>query len=99
VERTREKLRERLRSGKLDERLVELEVKDRGPSFEIATNAGIEEMNINIKDMLTPLLGQRTRRRKMRVAEALDYLVQEEEQKLIDMDQVTRLALERVETS
>src|SRR5436309_317951 len=99
VERTREKLRERLREGKLDERLVELEVKDRAPSFEITTNTGIEEMGINLKDMLPNLFGQKTRRRKMRVAEALDYLVQEEEQKLIDMDQVTRIALERVETS
>src|SRR6201994_1746484 len=99
VERTREKLRERLREGKLDERLVELDVKDRGPTFEITTNTGIEEMGINLKDMLPNLFGQKTRRRKMRVAEALDYLVQEEEQKLIDMDQVTRLALERVESS
>src|SRR5438270_373068 len=99
VERTREKLRERLREGKLDERLVELDVKDRGPTFEISTNAGVEEMGINLKDMLPNLFGQKSRRRKMRVAEALDYLVQEEEQKLIDMDQVTRLALERVESS
>src|SRR6266536_2251747 len=99
VERTREKLRERLREGKLDERLVELDVKDRGPTLEVTTNAGIEEMGINLKDMLPNLFGQKTRRRKMRVAEALDYLVQEEEQKLIDMDQVTRIALERVETS
>ncbi len=99
ADRTREKLRERLREGKLDERLVELDVKDRGPTFEITTNAGIEEMGINLKDMLPSLFGQKTRRRKMRVAEALDYLVQEEEQKLIDMDQVTRVALERVESS
>jgi len=99
VERTRDKLRERLREGKLDERIVELEVKDRGPNFEIATNAGIEEMSINIKDMLPNFFGGKTRRRKMRVAEAADYLAQEEEQKLIDMDQVTRVALERVETS
>src|SRR3954467_8277551 len=99
AERTREKLRERLREGKLDERLVELDVKDKPQTFEITTNAGIEEMGINLKDMLPNLFGQKTRRRKMRVAEALDYLVQEEEQKLIDMDQVTRLALERVESS
>ena len=99
VERTREKLRERLREGKLDERMVEVDVKDRAPTFEIATNTGIEEMGINLKDMLPDLFGQKTRRRKMRVAEALDYLVQEEEQKLIDMDQVTRVALERVESS
>ena len=99
AERTREKLRERLREGKLDERLVELDIKDRNPTFEITTNAGIEEMGINLKDMLPNLFGQKTRRRRMRVAEALDYLVQEEEQKLIDMDQVTRVALERVESS
>jgi ATP-dependent HslUV protease ATP-binding subunit HslU len=99
ADRTREKLRERLRDGKLDERQVDIEVKDRPPTFEITTNAGIEEMGINIKDMLPSFFGQRTRRRKMRVAEAMDYLVQEEEQKLIDMDQVTRVALERVETS
>src|SRR5512146_1163765 len=99
VERTREKLRERLREGKLDERLVEIEVKERGPTFEISTNAGVEEMGINLKDMLPNLFGQRSRRRKMRVAEGLDYLVQEEEQKLIDMEQVTRVALERVESS
>jgi ATP-dependent HslUV protease ATP-binding subunit HslU len=99
LERTREKLRERLREGKLDERLVELDVKDRGPTLEVTTNTGIEDMGINLKDMLPNLFGQKTRRRKMRVAEALDYLVQEEEQKLIDMDQVTRVALERVETS
>jgi ATP-dependent HslUV protease ATP-binding subunit HslU len=91
VERTREKLRERLRDGKLDERLVEIEVKDRGPNFEIATNAGIEEMSINLKDMIPNIFGGKTRRRKMRVSEAADYLVQEEEQKLIDMDQVTRV--------
>ncbi len=99
ADRTREKLRERLREGKLDERLVELDVKDRGPTLEVTTNAGIEEMGINLKDMLPNLFGQKTRRRKMRVAEAQDYLVQEEEQKLIDMDQVTRVALERVESS
>ncbi|HWB95422.1 MAG TPA: ATP-dependent protease ATPase subunit HslU, partial [Bryobacteraceae bacterium] len=98
-DRSREKLRERLREGKLDERLVEIDVKDRGATFEIATNQGIEEMGINLKDMLPNLFGQKTRKRKMRVAEALDYLVQEEEQKLIDMEQVTRVALERVETS
>jgi ATP-dependent HslUV protease ATP-binding subunit HslU len=99
VDRTREKLRERLREGKLDDRIVELEVKERGPTFEIATASGVEEMGINIKDILPNLFGQRSRKRKMRVNEALDYLVQEEEQKLIDMDQVTRIALERVETS
>jgi ATP-dependent HslUV protease ATP-binding subunit HslU len=95
-DRTREKLREKLRSGKLDDRMVELDVKERGPSFEI-TATGIEEMDMNLKEMLPNLFGPRTRRRKLRVSEALDYLIQEEEQKLIDMDQVTRVALERVE--
>ena len=98
-EKTREKLRERLREGKLDERLVEIDVKDRAPTFEIAASPGVEEMGINIKEMLPGLFGQRTRKRKMRVAEALEYLIQEEEQRLIDMEQVTRIALERVETS
>ena len=97
AERTRDKLREKLRAGKLDDRIVELDVKERGPTFEVTTNAGIEEMDINLKDVLPTLFGNRTKRRKMRVSEALEYLVQEEEQKLIDMDQVTRVALERVE--
>src|SRR5712664_3538338 len=97
AERTREKLREKLRAGKLDDRLVEIDVRDRGPTFEISTNAGMEEMDVNLKDVLPGLFGQRTRKRKMRVNEAIEYLIQEEEQKLIDMDQVTRVALERVE--
>ena len=98
AERTREKLREKLRAGKLDDRLVEIDVKERGPSFEITTNMGVEEMDVNLKDMLPNIFGQRSRKRQMRVAEAMDYLVQEEEQKLIDMDHVTRVAIERVET-
>ncbi|MEO7144786.1 MAG: ATP-dependent protease ATPase subunit HslU [Bryobacteraceae bacterium] len=97
VERTREKLREKLRGGKLDDRMVEVDVKERGPSFEVTTNAGVEEMDINLKDILPGLFAGRTRKRKMRVSEALEYLIQEEEQKLIDMDQVVRVALERVE--
>ncbi len=97
--KTREKLRERLREGKLDERMVELEVKERGPSFEIAGNVNMEEMGMNIKDMLPAMFGQRSKRRNMRVSDALEYLIQEEEQKLIDMDQVTRIALDRVESS
>jgi ATP-dependent HslUV protease ATP-binding subunit HslU len=97
--KTREKLRERLREGKLDERIVELDVKDRGPTFEYASNVNLEEMGISIKEMIPAMFGGRSRKRSMRVAEALDYLVQEEEQKLIDMDQVTRIALERVESS
>lgn len=95
--KTREKLRKQLRDGKLDERMVEIEVRDRGTPIEIVTNQGTEEMDINLRDMLPGLFGGQNRRRKMRVIEAMDYLVQEEEQKLIDMDQVTRQAVERVE--
>jgi ATP-dependent HslUV protease ATP-binding subunit HslU len=98
--RTREKLRTQLRDGKLDERTVEIEVKERNfPAFEVISNQGVEEMDINIKDILPGFFGQRTKKRKMKVAEALDYLIQEEEQKLVDMDQVTRLAVERVENN
>jgi ATP-dependent HslUV protease ATP-binding subunit HslU len=98
--RTREKLRGQLRDGKLDERTVEIEMKERNfPAFEIISNQGIEEMDINIKDILPGFFGQRTKKRKLKVAEALEYLIQEEEQKLVDMDQVTRLAVERVENN
>jgi ATP-dependent HslUV protease ATP-binding subunit HslU len=98
--RTREKLRQQFREGKLDERIVEMDVRDRNtPSFEIITNQGTEEMDINLKDMIPGLFGQRTKKRKMKVSEAFEYLVQEEESRLIDMDQVTRLAVERVEDS
>src|SRR5213079_1080627 len=77
--RTREKLRAQLREGKLDERMVEIEVKERNfPAFEIISNQGIEEMDINIKDILPGFLGQRTKKRKLKVAEAIDYLIQEE---------------------
>src|SRR5882757_3673959 len=97
ADKSREKLRDKLRAGKLDDRLVEVDVKERRPTFEFASNAGAEEMDINLKDILPGLFGPRTRKRKMRVSEAIEYLVQEEEQKLIDMEQVTRVALERVE--
>src|SRR5881275_523865 len=98
--RTREKLRQQLREGKLDERMVELNVREKStPSFEIISNQGVEEMDINLKDMLPNLFGQRTKKRKMKVSEAFEYLIQEEEQRLIDMDQVTRTAVDRVEQS
>jgi len=98
--KTREKLRAQLREGKLDDRVVEIETREKAfPSFEIVTSSGVEEMDVNVKDMLPGLFGQRTKRRKMRVAEALDYLVQEEEGKLIDMDQIQRIAVDRVEQS
>lgn len=99
-QRTREKLRAQLREGKLDERQVEVDVRERSfPAFEIVSSQGIEEMDINIKDILPGLFGQRSKKRKMRVGDAMDYLIQEEEGKLIDMDQVTRAAVERAEQS
>ena len=100
-ERTREKLRQQFREGKLDDRTVELDVRDRNqPTFEfIASLRAMDESDMSLKDVLPGLFGQRTKKRKMKVAEAFDYLVQEEEQRLIDMDQVTRLAVERVEDS
>jgi ATP-dependent HslUV protease ATP-binding subunit HslU len=98
--RTREKLRQQLREGKLDDRTVEIDVRERNfPSFEIISNQGVEEMDVNLKDMLPNLFGQRTKKRKMKVNEAFEYLIQEEEQRLIDMDQVTRIAIDRVEDS
>ena len=98
--RTREKLRSQLREGLLENRTVELEVRERSfPSFEIITNQGVEEMDVNLKDMMPGLFGSKTKTRKMSVAEAMDYLMSEEEQKLIDMEAVARVALERVESS
>ncbi|MGH9685994.1 MAG: ATP-dependent protease ATPase subunit HslU [Candidatus Acidiferrales bacterium] len=98
TQRTREKLRVQLREGKLDQRLVEVEVRERSmPAFEIISNQGVEEMDINVKDMLSGMFGQQKKKRKMTVSEAFDYLIQEEENRLIDMDQVTRLAVDRVE--
>ena len=99
IERTREKLRAQLRDGKLDDRMVEIDVRERNMPVEIVTNTGVEEMDINLRDMLPGLFGGKNRRRKMRVAEGLDYLISEEEQKLVDMDQITRQAIERVEQS
>jgi len=98
--RTREKLRTQLRSGKLDNRLVEIEVREKNfPTIEFAGPMGVEEMGINMKDMLGNLFQGRTKRRKMRVDEAMEYLMQEEEERLIEMDTVARAALERVESS
>ena len=75
--RTREKLRQQLREGKLDDRTVEIDVRERNfPSFEILTNQGVEEMDVNIKDMLPNIFGQRTKKRKMKDNEAFEYLIQ-----------------------
>jgi ATP-dependent HslUV protease ATP-binding subunit HslU len=99
-QRTREKLRTQLRSGKLDNRLIEIEVREKNfPVIELAGPQGVEEMGINMKDMLGNIFQGRSKRRKMRVDEAMEYLIQEEEERLIDMDQVARSAIERIESS
>jgi ATP-dependent HslUV protease ATP-binding subunit HslU len=97
---TREKFREQLRDGRLDQRSVELDVRERQfPSFEVITGSSFEEIDINIKDMLPGIIQGRTRKRRMKVPEAFEFLVQEEESKLVDMDSVARVAVERVEQS
>jgi ATP-dependent HslUV protease ATP-binding subunit HslU len=97
-QRTREKLRAQLREGKLDQRMVDIEVRERMmPSFEVISNQGVEEMDVNFKEMLSGMFGQQKKKRKMNVADAFEYLIQEEESKLLDMDQVTRVAVERAE--
>jgi ATP-dependent HslUV protease ATP-binding subunit HslU len=100
AQRTREKLREQLRAGRLDEKQVEIDVREKTvPSFEIIAGSTIEEVDINVKDMLPGLFQGRTKKRKLRVPEALAALAQEEEQKLIDMESVSRAAIDRVQQS
>jgi ATP-dependent HslUV protease ATP-binding subunit HslU len=95
---TRERFRDQLRAGRLDARVVEIDVREKSfPSFEIIAGSSVEEVDINLKDMLPGLFQGRTKKRRMKVPEALEYLAQEEEQKLIDMDSVSRTAVERVE--
>ena len=97
---TREKFRIQLRAGKFDERSVEVDVRERSfPSFEVIAGSSIEEIDINVKEMLPGLFQGRSKKRRVKVSEAAEYLVQEEEQKLIDMDSVSRQAIERVEQS
>jgi ATP-dependent HslUV protease ATP-binding subunit HslU len=96
--RTRELLRDQLRNGRLDARVVEIDVREKSfPSFEIIAGSQVEEVDVNLKDMLPGLFQGRTKKRKMRVPEALEYLVHEEEQKLVDMDSVAKAAIQRVE--
>jgi ATP-dependent HslUV protease ATP-binding subunit HslU len=95
---TRERFREQLRAGRLDNRVVELDVREKSlPSFEIVAGSNVEEVGINLKDMLPGFLQGRSKKRTMKVPEALEYLTQDEEQKLIDMESVARTAVERVE--
>jgi len=98
VRRTREKFREQLKNGQLDNRRLEIDVRDKTfPSFEVVAGSSVEEIDISIKDMLPGLFQGRSRKRSMPVPEALEYLVQEEEQKLVDMESVGHSAVERVE--
>jgi ATP-dependent HslUV protease ATP-binding subunit HslU len=96
---TRQKLRQQLHEGKLDSRTVELETREKVMPFGIVSNIGMEEIEMNLKEMLGGLLPEKTKRRKLKVPDASRLLVQEEAAKLIDMDKVTREALQRVEQS
>ena len=96
---TRDKLRQHLREGKLDGRMVELEQKEKVMPFGIISNVGMEEIEMNLKEMLGGLLPEKTKRRKVKVPDALRILVQEEAAKLIDMDKVIKEALQRIEQS
>jgi ATP-dependent HslUV protease ATP-binding subunit HslU len=100
-QKTRERFRQYLHEGRLDERFVEMEVQDNNafPMIEVVSGSGIEDVGIHIKDMLGNLFPQRKKRRKARVPEALLILTQEEAQKLIDMDNVVKEAIQRVEQS
>jgi ATP-dependent HslUV protease ATP-binding subunit HslU len=95
---TRERLREQLRTGRLDAKTVEIEVRDRSmPSFELIQGSSVEEIGVNLRDMMPGLFPGRTRRRRLPVSEALEHLTQEEAQKLIDMESVAQAAIDRVE--
>ncbi len=97
---TREKFRKQLREGYLEERLIEIELKERmSPPFEIFSNSGMEEIGIQIQEIIPGFLGGKSKRRKVKVKEAREYLLEDEERRLIDMEQVARLAIERVEQS
>ena len=98
AQHTRERLREQLRGGRLDQRTVEIDVREQSfPSFEIISGSSVEEVGINLKEMMPGMFGGRSRKRKLKVPEAFEQLTQEEEHKLIDMDSVARTAVQRVE--
>jgi ATP-dependent HslUV protease ATP-binding subunit HslU len=96
---TRDKLRAQVRSGKLDERSIEMDVQQAGPMLEVLPGQGMEEIGINLKDMLSHLMPGRTRRRRVKVGEARRLLAQEEAQKLVDVDEAVGQAVRRVENS
>jgi len=98
AQRTREKLREQLKEGRLHQKQVDIDVREKSfPSFEIIAGSSVEEVDINVKDMLPGLFQGRMKKRRVRVPEALEALTQEEEQKLVDMESVARAAVERVQ--
>ena len=97
---SREKIRRQLRDGLVEDRVVEIEVRDRStPPLEIFSNQGVEEIGLQIQEILPGFMGGRTKKRKVKVSEAREYFLDEEERRLIDMDLVARLAVERVERS
>ena len=97
---TREKLGRWLDEGRLEEREIEIDVKEQAfPSFEIFTAQGVEEMGVNIKDMMPGLFGGRSKRKKVRIGDARELLIEEEAEKLVDQQAVAREAVERVEQS
>jgi ATP-dependent HslUV protease ATP-binding subunit HslU len=100
INRTREKLREQLRNGELDERLVEIEITDRStPMVDIIGGQGMEEMGVNFGDMLGNMFPKKTKRRKIKISEAREYMLREEQENLIDMDSITRQAIDKVQQS
>jgi ATP-dependent HslUV protease ATP-binding subunit HslU len=98
--RTRERMRDQLREGRLDDRVVEIDVRDTAmPSFEVIAGTSVEEIGINLKDMMGNMFQGRTKTRRLRVPEALEHLIAEEQGKLVDMESVSRMAVQRVEQS
>ena len=99
-QQTREKLRQQLRAGMLEERVIEIDIKERfTPPFEIFSNAGVEEIGIQIQELIPGLGGGKSKKRKVKVKEAREFLLEDEQKRLIDMDQVSRMAIDRVEHS
>ncbi|OGF65161.1 MAG: HslU--HslV peptidase ATPase subunit [Candidatus Fischerbacteria bacterium RBG_13_37_8] len=97
---SREKLRQQFKEGKLDNRIVEIEIQEKNfSSFSIFSNTGIEDIDVSIKEMLPGLMGGKTKKRKLKVQEALEYLALQEQEKLLDMEQIAREAIQRVEQS
>lgn len=98
--RTREKLREQLRNGELENRLIEIEIQEKAtPMIDIVGGQGMEEMGVNFGDMLGNMFPKKTKRRKVNIAEAREYLLREEQENLVDMDSITRTALDKTESS